>query len=306
MSKKETVQKQEGGEVEDTITVEKTCFVIMPISDHADYAKGHFNRVYEYLIKPAVEEAGFIPKRADDTKRTNMIALEIVRDVIECDMAICDLSSRNPNVLYEAGLRQAFNKPVTFLKDLTTQRIFDIQNFRDVEYDATLRVDLIKNTIPLIAEAIADTYKNDGKDINSLVSLLGIKPAEVKSTEVSNDTKILLNAIEGIGKRVDDLEATRNVSHFFGNDFIQPPSILPRSNMKFVSLTGNDILNLKKGTVTLYKGTQVYKFESIKVVSGRKNAYFKDTISGQLFRFPLGPDFSVPTVFQIAVTPNPE
>ena len=31
----------------------KTCFVIMPISDVDGYEKGHFGRVYEYLIKPA-------------------------------------------------------------------------------------------------------------------------------------------------------------------------------------------------------------------------------------------------------------
>ena len=35
----------------------KKCFVIMPISDADGYDKGHFNRVYEYLIKPACEEA---------------------------------------------------------------------------------------------------------------------------------------------------------------------------------------------------------------------------------------------------------
>ena len=28
----------------------KKCFVIMPISDADGYDKGHFNRVYEYLI----------------------------------------------------------------------------------------------------------------------------------------------------------------------------------------------------------------------------------------------------------------
>lgn len=31
----------------------KTCFVIMPISDVDGYEKGHFIRVYDYLIKPA-------------------------------------------------------------------------------------------------------------------------------------------------------------------------------------------------------------------------------------------------------------
>ena len=32
----------------------KECFVIMPISDAEGYDKGHFTRVYEHLVKPAV------------------------------------------------------------------------------------------------------------------------------------------------------------------------------------------------------------------------------------------------------------
>lgn len=94
----------------------KNCFVIMPISDTDGYDKGHFNRVYEHLIKPACEEAGFEPIRADDTSKANMIMIDILQKILECDMAICDLSSRNPNVFYELGLRQAFNKKLFLLK----------------------------------------------------------------------------------------------------------------------------------------------------------------------------------------------
>lgn len=291
MAKRETVHNDDQRNVSST---EKTCFVIMPISDHAEYAKGHFNRVYEYLIKPAVIEAGFIPKRADDTKRTNMIALEIVKDVIESDMAICDLSSRNPNVLYEAGLRQAFNKPLTFIKDLTTPRIFDIQNFRDVEYDASLRIDLINNTIPSIAEAIIDTYENDGKDINSLVALLGIKPAEVKSTEVSSDTQILLNAIESVGQRLADVE-TRSRNSINLIDAVS----LPEKGENLVTLTGNDFLKLQKGSLLYYNQKPRYIFEVVRRVGGRYVLEIKERSTGQLHRLKFT-NTEKPTNFKIA------
>lgn len=88
----------------------KTCFIIMPIADHDSYDKGHFDRVYEYLIKPACNKAGYTPIRADDSKASNMIMFDILKKIMECDMAICDLSSKNANVFYELGLRQAFNK----------------------------------------------------------------------------------------------------------------------------------------------------------------------------------------------------
>jgi hypothetical protein len=127
-----------------TKNMKKKCFVIMPISDLDGYAPGHFGRVYEHIIKPACDLAELDPVRADDIMTTNYIALDIIKHIINSEMAICDLSGRNPNVLYELGIRQAFNLPVTLIKDQKTNRIFDIQGFRDVEYDESLRIDNVK------------------------------------------------------------------------------------------------------------------------------------------------------------------
>lgn len=72
------------------------CFVIMPISDPEGYPSGHFARVYEDIFKPAIQAAGYEPKRADDVLETNLIQLDLLRRLLEAPMAICDLSSRNP------------------------------------------------------------------------------------------------------------------------------------------------------------------------------------------------------------------
>ncbi|EKA1852768.1 hypothetical protein OJ393_004804, partial [Salmonella enterica] len=50
---------------QEAVEKEKTCFAIMPIADHPDYDNGHFGRVYNHLIKPACEKAGFKVVRAD-------------------------------------------------------------------------------------------------------------------------------------------------------------------------------------------------------------------------------------------------
>ncbi|WP_204273430.1 hypothetical protein, partial [Stenotrophomonas maltophilia] len=66
----------------------------------------------------------------------------------------------NPNVLYEVGIRQAFNLPVTFIKDGITERIFDIQGFRDIRYDESLRIDTVQKAVNDISEVIRNTYDN--------------------------------------------------------------------------------------------------------------------------------------------------
>ena len=43
----------------------------MPISDVEGYDAGHFDRVYEHLIKPACEAAGFNAIRADKNNKSN-------------------------------------------------------------------------------------------------------------------------------------------------------------------------------------------------------------------------------------------
>lgn len=170
----------------------KICFVIMPISDHSDYAPGHFKRVYEYIIKPACQKAGYEAIRADDTVKTNDIVSDIIKKIIDSDMAICDMSSRNPNVFYELGLRHAFNLKTTLLKDKKTSRAFDIAGLRSVEYDENLRVDEVEKAITALADAITETEKMNSEEANSTIQLLGLsapaKKVEIKAMSGENAT----------------------------------------------------------------------------------------------------------------------
>ena len=187
-----------------------SCFVVMPISDVEPYAPGHFRRVYDHLIKPACNKAGFSPILASDVKETNLIVLDILERLHNSEMVLCDLSSRNPNVLYELGFRQAFNRPVTLIKDLVTERIFDIAGLRDIPYDHNLRVDTAQSAIEEIAKRLEATYqswKSGGGGVNSLVQLLSVDPATVpKRQEVSQDTRVILDALENLGDRISAIE----------------------------------------------------------------------------------------------------
>lgn len=186
---------------------EKRCFVIMPISDMEEYDTGHFNRVYNHIIKPACIKSGFTPIRADDVVSSNYIVIDILSKIIESDIVICDLSGRNPNVLYELGIRQAFSLPTVLIKDIKTNKIFDIQGLRYVEYNHALRIDSVEKEIDDISKAIQETEKAHGKDVNSLIQLLGVKPASLPSkVELSSETSVVLSAIKDLSNRITSLE----------------------------------------------------------------------------------------------------
>jgi hypothetical protein len=187
----------------------KKCFIIMPISDQDGYEKGHFNRVYEHLIKPACEKANFIPIRADEEVKTNYIVVDIIKKILDSEMVICDLSAKNPNVLYELGLRQAFNKKVVLIKDKKTNRIFDIQGLRTLDYDNTLRIDEVNKSIDQISKTLIETHQSKGEEINSLIQLLAIKPADLPTQiNLSQESSLILDTLNDISNRLRRIEKT--------------------------------------------------------------------------------------------------
>lgn len=117
----------------------KDCFVIMPIAECDGYEPDHFAHVYSDIIKPAVAKTEYTATRADEVKETNLIHLDILKKLIDAPIAICDLSTRNPNVLFELGIRQAFDKPVVLIQEKGTPKIFDIAPLRYLEYSKDMR-----------------------------------------------------------------------------------------------------------------------------------------------------------------------
>lgn len=208
----------------------KKCFIIMPISDPDGYDRGHFNRVYNYLIKPACEKAGFESIRADDTSKANMIILDILEKVVKCDMAVCDLSSRNPNVFYELGFRQAFNKKTVLIKDEKTDMPFDIGSIRTLSYNESLRIDEVEKSILNLSAFIEETYNNKENDGNSLLQLISIKTEAVLPNEVTlkGDMSIVYNAIQRIEDKVDKINKSNNINNILS---IKKSCTLPDGNV---------------------------------------------------------------------------
>lgn len=167
----------------------KTCFVVMPVSDGDGYTTGHFRHVYDDIFVPACEAAGYKAVRADEVRETNLIHLDVLQKLLESPMVLCDLSSRNPNVLFELGLRQAFDKPVVLVQETGTPKIFDIAPLRYTEYRRERVYHQVLEDQKAIADCIAATEKAAaaGSGVNSLVRILSLtKPAslaEVRDAE---------------------------------------------------------------------------------------------------------------------------
>lgn len=176
----------------------KDCFVIMPIAECEGYEPDHFAHVYNDIIKPAVAKTDFTATRADEVKETNLIHLDILKKLIDAPIAICDLSTRNPNVLFELGIRQAFDKPVVLIQEKGTPKIFDIGPLRYLEYSKEMRYHEVIDTQNKLCEAINATKgaENESGNINSIVKLMALSsPALIPKLDNNNKELLSLDVV---------------------------------------------------------------------------------------------------------------
>lgn len=180
------------------------CFVMMPVSDIDGYPAGHFGEVFAELIKPACEQTGFKPNLVSENKRSGLIHLEILQGVVNAPMAICDVTGRNPNVLYELGLRQAFNKKTVIIKDNNPkeQFIFDISGIRHTRYQQELRAATVREDILLLVDAINETQSMSEEEAMTLLKLLSLSPASITSVDQGDVLQAVLDKVTRIEKSI--------------------------------------------------------------------------------------------------------
>ena len=90
------------------------CFVLMPFGRKKDPTGRpdiDFNRVYDEGVRPAIEDAGLMPVRADREKTGGIIHKPMFERLMLCEYAVADLTTANANVFYELGVRHTHGRP---------------------------------------------------------------------------------------------------------------------------------------------------------------------------------------------------
>ena len=90
--------------------MEKICFVIMGYGKKTDPTLGKtfdLDVTYNTIIKPAVENAGFKCIRGDEVLESGIIDKSMYALLIHSDLVIADITTFNPNAIYELGIRHA-------------------------------------------------------------------------------------------------------------------------------------------------------------------------------------------------------
>lgn len=85
-------------------------------------------------LKTAVEGLGMVCQRADDIWVNDHVIQDVALLICRASIVICDLSGRNPNVFYEAGIAHAIGKNVILLAQSKADIPFDVAAIRHLQY----------------------------------------------------------------------------------------------------------------------------------------------------------------------------
>lgn len=106
------------------------CFVIMPFAPA-------FRPIYEDAIRPAVQNAGLLCRRADDIMQPGDIMAQVWQSLLQASLVIADLTGVNGNVFYELGLAHVLGHQAILLTQNRADIPFDLQRQRYIEYQPT-------------------------------------------------------------------------------------------------------------------------------------------------------------------------
>lgn len=189
------------------------CFIIMPIttpehlvpiySNDAD----HFVHVLNHLFIPAIKQAQFNPI-PPIMKGADLIQAEIIKNIETACIILCDISSLNPNVFFELGIRTALNKPVCYVKDNMTPSIpFDNSIINHYTYDSQLTPWSLNDQICQLSQHLKET-RNKCDGLNTLWKYFGLsstgKPIEGKGS-IEDRFEYLNMKIDSMSKTLEKL-----------------------------------------------------------------------------------------------------
>lgn len=116
----------------------KTCFVIMGFGKKKDPITNrtiNLDETYKKIIKPAVTACNYNCVRADEISESGIIDRSMFALLINAELVIADITTYNPNALYELGVRHAVRPYSTIIiKEEEDVSPFDINHSRTLSY----------------------------------------------------------------------------------------------------------------------------------------------------------------------------
>ena len=117
---------------------DKSCFVVMGYGQRRDPISGKkvdLNKIYFEIIKPIAIECGYNCYRGDEIPDSGIIDVSMYYGILDADLVIADITTLNPNAIYELGVRHGVRKRKTIvMMEQSNKFFFDLNHIRTLLY----------------------------------------------------------------------------------------------------------------------------------------------------------------------------
>lgn len=141
------------------------CGIVMPISSIDGCDESHWQEVLS-IIQESITKTQFESNLVSSADDVGIIQKRIVQNLYQNPIVVCDISAKNPNVMFELGLRLAFDKATIIIKDDKTSYPFDTSPIEHLSYPRDLRFSKIVEFKDMLSQKIIATDKASKSDPN--------------------------------------------------------------------------------------------------------------------------------------------
>jgi hypothetical protein len=185
------------------------CGIVMPISSTDGCDESHWQDVLG-ILKDAISDAGLAANLVSASNDVGIIQKRIVQNLYDNPIVVVDISGRNANVMFELGMRLAFDKPTIVIKDDQTPYSFDTSPLEHLTYPRDLRFGTISKFKKELAGKIMASINRNG-ETSFLKSFGDFKVAEIDVAQAPIDS-IILEEIQDMKRQLQSFRKMIDVS----------------------------------------------------------------------------------------------
>lgn len=201
--------------------MKKLCFVIMGYGKKTDIYSGKtydLDKTYLNIIKPAVEETGLECIRGDEIQESGLIDKSVYTLLLHTNLVIADITTFNPNAIYELGVRHAARPFSTIiLKEKHDSIPFDLSHNKIFHYEHMgndIGATEAKRCIRELKSLIDNVINKPETDSPFFQYISSIKPYILPEKEYISVIKELANKEKHVFAIVEQAKSEMNSSNF--------------------------------------------------------------------------------------------
>ncbi|MGP8154262.1 MAG: tetratricopeptide repeat-containing protein [Smithella sp.] len=196
--------------------MKKNCFVVIGFGTKTDYSTGSvfdLDKTYDNIIKPVCKALKIDCYRAKDIVHSGVIETPMYEWLYKADIVVADISTLNPNALYELGVRHALKPFSTIvISEKGLKYPFDINHTIIEPYEhlgKDIGVSEAKRFKKELKTKIKTVLKGKKPDSPVYTYLKNLKPPKFEISEIE-DLKEKFKNYPSISELISNAEEAKN------------------------------------------------------------------------------------------------